>query len=131
MIAFNKPLAVLVGAAVIGSAAYSGHVASQFRKVFLDFDAELPVATRAIVDTPFLFYLTAGAILGVLAAWAIWVTSSKVRAVLIASIAVVAVIALWIGFAVSLMSPMAWIVHDLSEASPEMKGEQGNAADSR
>jgi type II secretory pathway component PulF len=131
VIAFNKPLAVLVGAAVIGSAAYSGHVASQFRKVFLDFDAELPAATRLIVDTPFIVYLTAGAILGVLAGSAIWVTRSKVRAVLIAISAVVAVIGVWIGFAVSLMSPMAWVVHDLSEATPQMTGEQRNAADSR
>ena len=116
---------------MIGSAAYSGHVASQFRKVFLDFDAELPAATRLIVDTPFIVYLTAGAILGVLAGSAIWVTRSKVRAVLIAISAVVAVIGVWIGFAVSLMSPMAWVVHDLSEATPQMTGEQRNAADSR
>jgi hypothetical protein len=112
--AFGKPLAVLLGAAVIGSVAFLGHAASQFRAVFLDLGAELPAATGAIVDAPFIVYLAAGAILGALATWAVWVTKSKVRAVLLAISTVVAVIVLLIGFAVLLMSPIMGVVRDLS-----------------
>ena len=110
---FSKPLAVLFGAAVIGSYAFLGHVASQFRMIFLNYGAKLPAATSAIVAAPFIVYLAAGAILGGLAAWTIWAPNGRVNAVLIVS-AVVAVIALWIGIAVSLVSPMIGLVRDLS-----------------
>jgi hypothetical protein len=111
--AFGKPLAVLLGAAVIGSVAFLGYTASRFRAVFLDLGAELPAATSAIVATPFIVYLAAGAILGGLVACTIWATKGKVNAVLIVS-TVAAVIALWIGFAVLLMSPMVGFIRDLS-----------------
>jgi hypothetical protein len=111
--AFGKPLAVLLGAAVIGSVAFLGHTASRFRAVFLDLGAELPAATSAIVATPFIVYLAAGAILGGLVACTIWATKGKVNAVLIVS-TVAAVIALWIGFAVLLMCPMVGFIRDLS-----------------
>jgi|688.fasta_scaffold1329586_1 hypothetical protein len=110
---FSKPLAVLFGAAVIGSYAFLGYAASQCRMIFLDFGAELPAATSAIVATPFIVYLAAGAILGGLAAWTIWAPHGRLNAVLIVS-AVVAVIALWIGIAASLASSMMGIVRDLS-----------------
>jgi hypothetical protein len=131
MSVFNKALAVLVGGVVAGSVAYSGHVATQFRKIFLEFDAELPAATRLIVETPFLSYLAATAILGTLAARAIWVAKSKGLAVLLAASMAAGIIVSWIGFAVNVMSPMVCIFHDLAEADPETEGAQGNEADSR
>jgi type II secretory pathway component PulF len=131
MSVFNKALAVLVGGVVAGSVAYSGHVAAQFRKIFLDFGSELPAFTRLIVETPFLSYLAAAAILGALAARAIWVAKSKGRAVLLAASVATAIIVWWIGFAVTVMSPMICTIYDLAEAEPETKGEQANPADSR
>jgi hypothetical protein len=76
---FHKLFAIVAGAAVTGAAAFSGRVAHQFRKIFLDFGAELPALTRAILEAPFALYVAVGVILGALAAWPIWVAKSKSR----------------------------------------------------